>query len=44
MSVVVTACAVFGLTIAEAKSEIRCLLTTKGGEVPFTVTAADKIN
>ena len=43
MKVVVTACAAFGLTVSEAKSEIMCLQTKKGGNVPFTVTAAGQV-
>ena len=42
MAVIVTACAAFGLTVSEAKTEIICLQTKGGGHVPFTVTAAGK--
>ena len=40
MTVIVTACAAFGLTVSEAKAEIMCLQTKGGGHVPFTVSAA----
>ena len=40
MTVIVTACAAFGLTVSEAKTEIMCLQTKGGGHVPFTFTAA----
>ena len=43
MTVIVTACAAFGLTVSEAKTEIMCLQTKGGGHVPFTVTAADQV-
>ena len=43
MTVIVTACAVFGLTVSEAKTEIMCLQTNGGGHVPFTVTASGQV-
>ena len=43
MTVVVTACAAFGLTESEAKTEIRRLQTKGGGHVPFTITAAGQV-
>ena len=43
MTVIVTACAAFGLTVSEAKTEIMCLQTKGGGHVPFTVTAAGQV-
>ena len=43
MTVIVTACAAFGLTVSEAKTGIMCLQTKGGGYVPFTVTAADQV-
>ena len=43
MTVIVTACAAFGLTVSEAKTEIMYLQTKGGGHVPFTVTAADQV-
>ena len=43
MTVIVTACAAFGLTVSKAKTEIRCLQTKGGGHVPFTVTAAGQV-
>ena len=39
MTVIVTACAAFGLTVSESKTEIMRLQTEGGGHVPFTVTA-----
>ena len=43
MTVIVPACAAFGLTVSEAKTEIMCLQTKGGGHVPFTVTAAGQV-
>ena len=43
MTVIVTACAAFGLTVSEAKTEIMCLQTKGGEHVPFTVTAAGQV-
>ena len=43
MTVIVTACDAFGLTVSEAKTEIMCLQTKDGGNVPFTVTAAGQV-
>ena len=43
MAVIVTACAAFGLTVSEAKTEIMCLQTKGGARVPFTVTAAGQV-
>ena len=43
MTVIVTACAAFGLTVSEAKTEIMRLQTKGGGRVPFTVTAAGQV-
>ena len=43
MTVIVTACAAFGLTGSEAKTEIVCLQTKGGGHVPFTDTAAGQV-
>ena len=44
MTVIVTACAAFGLKVSEAKTEIM-YLQTKGGEyVPLTVTAAGQVH
>ena len=40
MTVIMAACAAFGLTVSEAKTEIMCLQTKGGGHVPFTVTVA----
>ena len=43
MTVIVTACATFGLTVSEAKTDIMCLQTKGGGHLPFTVTAAGQL-
>ena len=43
MTVIVTACAAFGLTVSEEKTEIMCLQTKGGGHVPSTVTAAGQV-
>ena len=43
MTVIVTACAAFGLTVSESKTEIMRLQTEGGGHVPFTVTAAGQV-
>ena len=43
MTVIVTACSVFGLTVSEAKTEIMCLKTKGGGKVSFTINAAGQI-
>ena len=43
MTVIVTSCAAFGLTVSEAKTEIVCLQTKGGGHVPFTVTAVGQV-
>lgn len=40
MTVIVTTCACFGLTVLEAKTEIMRLQTKHGEDVPFNVTAA----
>ena len=37
MTVIVTACSAFGLTVSEAKTEITCLQTKGGGKVSFTI-------
>ena len=42
-TVMVTACAAFGLTFSEAKTKIMCLQTKDGREVPFTVTVAGQV-
>ena len=44
LTVTATACAAFGLTVSEAKTEIMCLQTTGGGHVSSTVTAAGQVN
>ena len=43
MTVIVTACAAFGLTASDAKTEIMCLQTKGGGHMPFNVTAAGQV-
>ena len=43
MTMIVTTCAAFGLTVSEAKTEIMCLRTKDGGEVPLTVSAAGQV-
>ena len=43
MSMVVTACSSFGLTVSEAKTEIMCLETKGGGKVSFTINAAGQV-
>ena len=40
MTVVVTACSAFGLTVSEAKMEIMCLQTKGGGNASFAINAA----
>ena len=42
-TVIVTACAAFGLTVSEAKTDIMCLQTKGGGHMPFTVSAAGQV-
>ena len=43
MTVIVTACSVFGLTVFEAKTEIMCLQTKDGGKVSFAINAAGQV-
>ena len=43
MTVIVTACSSFGLTVSEAKTEIMCLETKGGGKVSFTIDAAGQV-
>ena len=40
MTVIVTACSSFGLTVSEAKTDIMCLQTKGGGKMSFTINAA----
>ena len=40
MTVIVTTCSSFGLTVSEAETEIMCLETKGGGKVSFTINAA----
>ena len=43
MTVIVTACSSFGLTVSEAKTEIMCLETKGGGKASFTINAAGRV-
>ena len=43
MTVIVTACSSFGLTVSEAKTAIMCLETKGGGKVSFTINAAGQV-
>ena len=43
MTVIVTACSLFGLTVSEAKTEIMCLQTKGRGKVSFTINAAGQL-
>eukprot|EP00904_Undaria_pinnatifida_P013113 jgi/Undpi1/8932/HiC_scaffold_26.g11393.m1 len=43
MTVIVTACSSFGLTVSEAKTEKMCLETKSGGKVSFTINAAGQV-
>ena len=43
ITVIVTACAAFALTVSEAKAETMCLQMKGGGHVPFIVTAAGQV-
>ena len=43
MTVIVTACSSFGLTVSEAKTEMMCLETKGGGTVSFTINAAGQV-
>ena len=43
MTVIMTPCAAFGLTVSEAKMAIMRLQTKGKGYVPFTVTAAGQM-
>ena len=43
ITVIVTACSAFGLTVSEAKTEAMCLQTKGGGNVSFTINAADPV-
>ena len=43
MTVTVTACSAFGLTVSEAKTELMCLQTEGGGKVSFTINAAGQV-
>ena len=43
MTVIVTACSSFGLTVSEAKTGVMCLETKGGGKVSFTINAAGQV-
>ena len=43
ITAIVTACSSFGLTVSEAKTEIMCLETKRGGKVSFTINAAGQV-
>ena len=43
MTVIVTACSAFGLTVSEAKTEIMYLQTKGGEKVSFIINAADQV-
>lgn len=43
ISATVTACAAFWLMVPEAKTEMVCLETKRGGKVSFAVIAADQL-
>ena len=43
LTVIVTACSAFGLTVSEAKKYILCLQTKGGGRVSFTINAAGRV-
>ena len=44
VTVIVTACSSFGLTVSVTKTEIMCLETNGGGKVSFTVNAAGQVH
>ena len=43
MTMIVTACSAFGLTVSESKTESMCLKTKGGGKVSFTINAAGQV-
>ena len=43
ITVIVTACSAFGLTVSEANTEIMCLETKGGGKVSLTINAAGQV-
>ena len=43
MTVIVTACSSFGLTVSEAKTEKMCVETKDGRKVSFTINAAGQV-
>ena len=43
MTVIMTACSSFGLTVSEAKTEIMCLETKGEGKVSFAINAAGQV-
>ena len=43
MTVIMTACSAFGLTVSDSKTEIMCLRTKGGGKVSFAIVAAGQV-
>ena len=43
MTVIVTPCSLFGLTVPEAETEAICLETKGGREVSFVINAASQV-
>ena len=43
MTVIMTACSPFGVTVSEAKTQIMCLQTKGRGKVSFTTNAAGQV-
>ena len=43
MTVIMTACAAFGLPVSEDKTDIMCLQTKGGRHVPFIVSASSQV-
>ena len=43
MTVIVTACSSFGLTVSEAKTDTMCLESKCGGKVSFSINAAGQV-
>ena len=43
MTMIVTACSSFGLTVSEARKEIMCLETKGWGKMSFTINAAGQV-
>ena len=43
MTVIVTACSAFGITVSEVKTKIMCLQTKGGEKVSYTINAAGQV-